>query len=189
MTTKRTKYRVGPFERVHLSADLDSPGDFEALVEIIKAASPQGQISTWRPHADRLRIAGDLLDQAETLLDENGNLLNVDRFYALMSKVQLLIERAQNESLNVYYLAASRASHSEKLHVTATERNQERLQKSKETNALLIAWDDEIAREYPRLNQEQRAKKILQDRYEQLPDSIAESKPPSLAKRIRKARK
>jgi hypothetical protein len=122
MTPKRTKYRLGPFERGRV--DIDSWSDADAILEVFKAASPKGRIATWRPHADRLGVACELLDQAEALLDGDGNATDPNRFDALMVRAELSIERAQNESLDVYGLAASRARHSAQLRTEVTAENE-----------------------------------------------------------------
>lgn len=189
MTTKRTKYRLGPFEHGRIDIDSILPEDADAVLEVFKAASPNGRIATWRPHADRLGVACELLDQAEALLDDDGYATDFNRFDALMVRAELSIERAQNESLDVYGLAANRASHSETLRLNAEVRNEAKRQESRKINAQLIAWDDEIRKRVPRQNQTQRAEKILKDYNDQLPSRIAQTLPESLATRIRKARK
>jgi hypothetical protein len=186
VTAKRTKDSLGPFEYGRIKADPES--DADEVLGVFRAASPQGRVATWRPHADRLDIGGDLLDQAEALIDGDGNLSNVDRFDALMAKAELEIERAQNEFLEVYDLAASRASHSKTLRQNAEARNETKRQESQDTNARLIALDDKIKKQFPKKSQIQRAGKIKKDYSKQLPE-VCKSKPESITRRIRKARK
>jgi len=187
MTPKRTKYRLGPFERGRI--DIESMSDADAVLEVLKAASHKGRIANWRPHADRLGVACELLDQAEALLDDDGKVTDLNRFDALMVRAELSIERAQNESLDVYGLAASRASHSETLRLNAEARNEAKRRESREINAQLIAWDDEVKGENPHFNQVRRAEKIQEVYSEKLSQKVRESEPESIAKRIRDARK
>jgi hypothetical protein len=189
MTVKRTKYRLGPFEYGWIDIDPISSEDADAILEVFKAASPKGRIATWRPHADRLGVACELLDQAEALLDGDGNATDRNRFDALMVRAKLSIERAQNESLDVYGLAASRASHSETLRLNAEARNEAKREESRKINAKLIAWDDEVKGKNPHLNQVRRAEKIKEFYSKELSQEVRESKPESIAKRIRGARK
>jgi hypothetical protein len=189
MTTKRTKGRLGPFERGRIDIDSPSPEDADAVLEVIKAASSKGRIATWRPHADRLGVACELLDQAEALLDDDGYATDFNRFDALMVRAVLSIERAQNESLNVYGLAASRASHSETLRLNAEARNEAKRRESGKINAQLIAWDNEVKGRNPHFNQARRADKIKNLYSKELPQNVRESEPESIAKRIRDARK
>lgn len=97
MTTKRTKGRIGPFEVERIESS-----DIDALHESLSAASPRGRIRRWRPHAERLGVAGGLLNEAETLMDDRGAVEEMDRFDALLAQAQLEIERAQNETLDLY---------------------------------------------------------------------------------------
>jgi len=189
MSIKKTKYRVGPFERGHVEIDMYKPSALDAALELLKANSPADRIATWRPHAERLGVAVDLLDEAQELIDKNGEVQSMGRFDGLLARAELAIERAQNESLNVYGLAGSRAKHSEELRHNATARNRKQKRKSQEINSKLIAWDDAIAKKHPGLTQPQRARKILWDHKDQLPTSIAESKPTSLVSRLNRARK
>lgn len=186
--TKRSKVQAGPFEHEWIETD---GGDTHTIEELLEAASPQGRLRKWRPHADRLGVAGDLLDEAASLIGERGNVDNMDRFDYLLAQVQLEIERAQNHSAGVYDRAASHARHAAQLAGEARKRNQERRSKSERLNAHLVELDDQIKQSESgsRLNQERRAAKIQAEHKRELPESVLSMKPENLAKRIRDARK
>ena len=90
MTIKRTKYQVGPFERGYIEAEMGDSESFQAILEIVQANSPTGRISVWRPHAERLNIAVDLLNEAQGLIDKNGAVKQMDRFNHLMAKAEMV---------------------------------------------------------------------------------------------------
>ena len=110
MTAKRTKYRVGPFTHTNLHVEfvdadgnnVEQPGDIDAISEALEGVTPRGQVKRWRPHAERLNVAGDLLNEAESLIDDQDNVENMDRFTLLMAQIEITIERAQNEALDIY---------------------------------------------------------------------------------------
>lgn len=190
MTTKRTQYRVGPFMRTALNGKLvdangnstEQPGDIDTLAEALQEATPRGRVKRWRPHAERLNVAGDLLNEAESLIDDQGNVENMDRFTLLMAQIEITIERAQNEALDIYGKVGRQARHIEKLCGNVSEYNEQRRDQAETHNAWLIEIDDRIAKEWPHLSQEQRARKIINEH-------DLDIKASSLAKRIRSARK
>lgn len=198
MTIKRTKHRVGPFDRTKTEWTLvdDDGNNVERAGEMAEigkamqeALSPRGRIRRWREHADRLNVAGDLLDAAEALMDERGTVERIDRFDALLAQAEISIERAQNEALDVYGETGRAARHKATLSANRERHNADRRAQSAQLNARLVRLDDSIARDWPRLSQTQRARKILEQHAGQLPESIRTSNPESLAKRIRGARK
>ena len=190
MTTKRAKYRVGPFTRTDLHVELvdadgnsiEQPGDIDAISEALERATPRGRVKRWRPHADRLSVAGDLLNEAESLIDDQGNVENMDRFTLLMAQIEIIIERAQNEALDIYGKVGRQARHNEKLSRNVSEYNRKRSDQAKTYNAWLIEIDDRIAKKWQHLSQEQRARQIINEHGLNIKAS-------SLAKRIRTARK
>ena len=134
-------------------------------------------------------MAGELLDEAERLMDDQGRVERMDRFDALLAEARLEIERAQNEALDVYGQTGRAARHAETLGRHRRPHNEQRRQKAAPINARLIALDDEIARQWPNLSQYQRAKRILSDHGPALPEVLRNVQAESLAKRIRNARK
>jgi hypothetical protein len=91
----------------------------EALLESLEAASPQGRVDKWKEHAERLGVGLDYLREAESLIDDHGEVENFDRFERCMAAAQADIEAAQVE-ITLVPLAAARAK---QLHAPKEKKN------------------------------------------------------------------
>lgn len=113
MATKRRKARAGLFERERITVTAPfTAEDFQTFSGMLEAATPRGRVATWRPHAERLGVAVDLLDQAASLIDDKGD--TGDRFWqfdALVTQAVAHIVEAQNVASNVYGHAADGAKY------------------------------------------------------------------------------
>jgi hypothetical protein len=113
------KYTVRRGAFLHQKAKGTGPDIGEALVESIKAASPHGRVEKWKGHAERLGVGLDYLREAETLIDDHGDVEEIDRFDRCMAGAQADIEAAQNE-ITFIPLAVDRAR---QLHAPKKKKN------------------------------------------------------------------
>lgn len=101
---KRDTVREGLF--LHRRIVVDFTGETtreikDALFESCMAASPRGRVQKWRLHAERLGVGIEDLREAESLIDDRGNVENLDRFDRCMAQARLKIEIAQSDETYV----------------------------------------------------------------------------------------
>ena len=87
------KQRRGAFIHTRTTGKDGPKGLKKALI----AASPQGRINKWLPHAKRLGVGVNKLKQAEALIDAEGTVTDRWQFKALLNEAIAVIENAQNE--------------------------------------------------------------------------------------------
>lgn len=100
MTIERKKIIIGAFEHEIITgsgSDMAAPEVQEAL----RAASPQGRIAKWKPHAERLGVGLKDLANAESLIDESGSVSDMTAFKLFMEKAIHAINIEQMERLVV----------------------------------------------------------------------------------------